>query len=141
MTQSEQPPAIRSRNERAKDRALQDSISASDVSGNNGVGAGPQDDAAEDDIAEIRRLARSKGYDVRREARPRRPRPESRGGRVSTTCRLIPEVRDAMDKARLELNMNYSDMINAGVVMFLRSQNLRADLDLEGLLPTQEQFP
>ena len=56
-------------------------------------------------------------------------------------CRLVPEVREAMDQARMELNMNYSDMINAGVVMFLRSQNLRVEVDLEGLLPVREQAP
>ena len=133
MSQSEQRPPIRSKNERAKERASQESLSGPMVSG-NGTG-----DAPEDEIAEIRRLARSRGYDVRREARPRRPRPEIRDGRVSTTCRLIPEVRDAMDQARLELNMNYSDMINAGIVMYLRSQNLRIEVDLEGLPPAQEQ--
>jgi hypothetical protein len=96
---------------------------------------GAAGDVPEEDISELRRLARSRGYDVRREPRPRRPRPDVHQGRVSTTCRLAPEVRDAMDLARLELNMNYSDMINAGVIMFLRSQNLRVDVDLEGFLP------
>ena len=132
MTQSEQHLPIRSKNERAKDRASQESLSGSEVSGPevSGNGAG---DAPEDEIAEIRRLAHSRGYAVRREGRARRPRPETRDGRVSTTCRLVPEVRDAMDQARLELNMNYSDMINAGIVMFLQSQNLRIEVDLEGL--------
>ena len=143
MTQSEQHLPIRSKNDRAKDRASQESLSGPEVSGN---GAG---DAPEDEIAEIRRLAHSRGYAVRREGRARRPRPETRDGRVSTTCRLVPEVRDAMDQARLELNMNYSDMINAGIVMFLQSQNLRIEVDLEGLptvpapaqAPAQEQAP
>ena len=138
MTQSEQHLPIRSKNERAKERASQESLSGPNVSSLDVSGNG-SGDAPEDEIAEIRRLAHSRGYAVRREGRARRPRPETRDGRVSTTCRLVPEVRDAMDQARLELNMNYSDMINAGIVMFLRSQNLRIEVDLEGLPPAQEQ--
>ena len=132
MTQSDKRPPIRSKNERAKDRVSQDPAPALDS-------PAPSDDGAaelpEEALAELRRLASSRGYNVRRESRPRRPRPDVHQGRVSTTCRLAPEVRDAMDLARLELNMNYSDMINAGVIMFLRSQNLRVDVDLEGFLP------
>ena len=141
MTQSEQRPPIRSRNERARDRAsqepVQEPVPAPEASGN---GAG-QGDAPESGIDEIRRMARSMGYDVRREGRHRRPRPDTKHGRVSTTCRLLPEVRDVMDQARLELGMNYSDMINAGVVMFLRSQNLRIDVDIESLFPELRQTP
>ena len=140
MTQSEQRLPIRSKNERAKERASQESFSGPDVSSLDVSGNGAAD-APEDEIAEIRRLAHSRGYAVRREGRARRPRPETRDGRVSTTCRLFPEVRDAMDQARLELNMNYSDMINAGIVMFLQSQNLRIEVDLEGLPSAQAQAP
>ena len=130
MTQSEQLRPIRSKGERARDRASQGAGFSSEVTG---AEVAPGEDS-EDDIAEIRRLAHSKGYEVRREARPRRPRPETRDGMVSTTCRLLSEVRDAMDQARYELNMNYSTMINVGVVMFLRSRNLQVDVDLEELL-------
>ena len=132
MTQSDERPPIRSRNERARDRVSQEPAPALDSSVPGDDGAA---DLTEDAIAELRRLASSRGFNVRRESRPRRPRPDVHQGRVSTTCRLVPEVRDAMDLARLELNMNYSDMINAGVIMFLRSQNLRVDVDLDGFLP------
>lgn len=129
MTQQSNAPPIRSRADRAKDRE-----SANDSPPSNGTSPEEADekDAALDNIRE---LARSMGYDVRKEPRPRRPRPEPRDGRISMTCRLHPDVRDAMERGRLELNMNFSDMVNAGVVMFLRSQNLGVGVDPDQFLP------
>ena len=148
MTQSNLPP-IRSKDERGRAAAA----SAAAPGGSNGSGASPPDDSSPDGSAknaaagsqpaagdgenldELRRSAHAMGYEIRREPRRRRPRPESRDGRVSTTCRLDPAVRDALDQARLQLNMNYSDMINAGVVLFLESQNLRVGVSHEDFLP------
>ena len=148
MTQQNQKLPIRSRDDRARDLASRERVSpespeslespdkvdsSSDVSSNGaGNGAG---NAGLDSLAEVREQARSLGYSIRREPRPRRPSPEPKDGRISTTCRLYPEVRAAMDQARLELNLNYSDMINAGIVMFLESRNLRGDVNLRQFLP------
>ena len=146
MTQQNQKLPIRSRDDRAKDLAAKDlaarervslespeSPDKTDSSSNassNGAG-----NVGSDSLAEVREQAHSLGYSIRREPRPRRPSPEPKDGRVSTTCRLYPEVRAAMDQARLELNLNYSDMINAGIVMFLESRNLRGDVNLRQFLP------
>lgn len=130
MTQQNQAPPIRSRAERAKAQ----SGPAASAAPPNGTAPGGED---EQDVTldGIRELARTMGYEVRKEPRARRPRPETRDGRISTTCRLHPGVRDAMDRGRLELNMNLSDMVNAGVIMFLRSQNLGVDVDPDQFLP------
>ena len=143
MTQQNPKLPIRSRDDRARDLAAKDLAAKERVSpessdepnsSSNGSSNGAVD-AGSDSLAEVREQARSLGYSIRREPRPRRPSPEAKDGRVSTTCRLYPEVRAAMDQARLELNLNYSDMINAGIIMFLESRNLRGDVDLRQLLP------
>ena len=130
MTQQNQtPPPIRSKSERAR--------SQSDVSQPASNGASPEGrDPGVTTIDEVRESARSLGYEVRKEPRARRPRPEARDGRISTTCRIHPAVRDAMDRGRLELNMNFSDMVNAGVIMFLRSRKLGVDVEPEEFLPS-----
>ena len=148
MTQQNQKLPIRSRDDRARDLAAREQVSpeslkspessdetdsSSNVSSSgssNGAG-----NAGSDSLAEVREQAHSLGYSIRREPRPRRPSPEPKDGRISTTCRLYPEVRAAMDQARLELNLNYSDMINAGIIMFLESRNLRGDVNLQQFLP------
>ena len=131
MTQQNPAPPIRSKAERARTQA--DSAPSPSVSN----GASPEEGDSDSLILdEIRESARSIGYEVRKEPRARRPRPEARDGRIPTTCRIHPEIRDAMDRARLELNMNFSDMINAGVVMFLRSRNLGIDVEPEQFLPS-----
>ena len=125
MTQQDQRLPIRSKDERARDQVAV--VPAGD--------SGPSRDG-DGSLAEVRQLAHSLGYTVRREPRSRRPRPETRDGRVSTTCRLHPDVRSAMEQARLELNLTYSDMINAGVIMFLESQHLRVGVDPQQFLPS-----
>ena len=131
MTQKSQRLPIRSRDERARDPGSEPSLDLAEVSGNGS--AGESDDSGS--LEDIRRAAESMGYSIRRAPRGRRPRPEARDGRVPTTCRLHPEVRAAMEQASLELNITYADMINAGIVMFLRSQELRVDVDLDQFLP------
>ena len=136
MSQNNLPP-IRSKDERERNP------SKGSVPPVNGSAAAPLNDGSEpaapegeeNVLDEVRRSAQALGYGLRREPRARRPRPDSRDGRVSTTCRLDPAVRDALDQARLQLNMNFSDMINAGVVLFLESQNLRVGVDHQDFLP------
>ena len=128
MTQQKQPPPIRPRGERASGAPLSDGVSSSPSGGG---------DADSDPVREIREQAQAMGYDVRRMPRGRRPRPEPEPGSgwVSTNCRIHPGVRDVMDQAKLELNMHYSDMVNAGVIMFLKSQGLRIDVDEDQFIP------
>ena len=145
MTQQNQKLPIRSRDDRAKDLAARERVSLESPespdetgSSSNGSSSGSSNgagNAGSDSLAEVREQAHSLGYSIRREPRPRRPSPEPKDGRISTTCRLYPEVRAAMDQARLELNLNYSDMINAGIIMFLESRNLRGDVNLRQFLP------
>ena len=138
MTQQNQRLPIRSRDDRARDLAAEERASLESADELDPSSNGSSDGAGDpgpDSLAEVRELARSLGYSVRREPRPRRPSPEPKDGRISTTCRLYPEVRAAMDQARLELNLNYSDMINAGIIMFLESRNLRGEVDLRQFLP------
>ena len=147
MTQQNQKLPIRSRDDRARDDrardlaarervSLEESSESSDKpDSSSNVSSNGAGNAGSDSLAEVREQAHSLGYSIRREPRPRRPSPEPKDGRVSTTCRLYPEVRAAMDQARLELNLNYSDMINAGIVMFLESRNLRGDVNLQQFLP------
>ena len=148
MTQQNQKLPIRSRDDRARDLAAREQVSPESLkspessdetdSSSNGSSSGSSNgagNAGSDSLAEVREQAHSLGYSIRREPRPRRPSPEPKDGRISTTCRLYPEVRAAMDQARLELNLNYSDMINAGIIMFLESRNLRGDVNLRQFLP------
>ena len=136
MSQNNLPP-IRSKDERERNSSKGSAPAV------NGPSAAPLNDGSEpaapegeeNVLDEVRRSAQALGYGLRREPRARRPRPDSRDGRVSTTCRLDPAVRDALDQARLQLNMNFSDMINAGVVLFLESQNLRVGVDHQDFLP------
>ncbi len=121
MTQKT-PPAIRSREQRS---------SAPDPQPQ------PDADGAAPEVERVREQALAMGYDLRRVPRSRRPRPQVRGGSVSMNCKLDPRVREAMEQAKLELNMNYSEMVNAGVVMFLKSQELRIDLDPLEFLPRE----
>ena len=131
MTQKSPRLPIRSRDERARDPGSEPSLDLAEASGNGAAGEPDDPDPLED----VRRVAESMGYSIRRSPRSRRPRPDVRDGRVPTTCRLHPEVRAAMEQASLELNITYGDMINAGVVMFLRAQELRVDVDLQQFLP------
>ena len=128
MTQPKQPPPIRPRDDRVPGPGFPESSTLA-------VDGDVQPDGA-DPIDEVRRQALSMGYQVRKEPRARRPRPDAKDGRISTTCRFHPGVRAVMDQARLELNMNYSDMVNIGVIMFLESQNLRIDVDPRQFFPS-----
>ena len=116
-------PPILSKEERARERAALDSSVPDPVDG----GDSPLDD--------VRQQALSMGYVLRRESRPRRARPREQSGRVPTTCRIHPGIRAAMDQARVELNLTHADMINAGVLMFLESQGLRVDVDVQEFYP------
>ena len=131
--QNRNRPPILSKDERSS-RERDDATAAAGLNGGGDVSSGVPD-ADRDPLEGVREQALQMGYVLHRAPRTRRPRPEVREGRVPTTCRLIPEVRALMDQARLELNLSHSDMVNAGVIMFLESQNLRVDADLKRFLP------
>ena len=90
----------------------------------------PQSNAnsADDTLAEARRLAEAHGMVLTRQRQPRRVRPEVQGdNKVRTTCYFSPQVRYALDLARLELNMHMSDIIDAAVIDYLHAQGLQVE--------------
>ena len=83
---------------------------------------------ADDTLAEARRLAEAHGMVLTRQRQPRRVRPEVQGdNKVRTTCYFSPQVRYALDLARLELNMHMSDIIDAAVIDYLQAQGLQVE--------------
>ena len=90
--------------------------------------------SADDPLAEARRLAEVHGMVLTRQRQPRRVRPEVLGdNKVRTTCYFSPQVRHALDLARLELNMHMSDIIDVAVIDYLQAQGLQ----VEGLTDSQ----
>ena len=84
--------------------------------------------SADDTLAEARRLAEAHGMVLTRQRQPRRVRPEVQGdNKVRTTCYFSPQVRYALDLARLELNMHMSDIIDAAVIDYLLAQGLQVE--------------
>ena len=84
--------------------------------------------SADDTLAEVRRLAEAHGMVLTRQRQPRRVRPEVQGdNKVRTTCYFSPQVRYALDLARLELNMHMSDIIDAAVIDYLLAQGLQVE--------------
>ena len=84
--------------------------------------------SADDTLAEARRLAEAHGMVLSRQRQPRRVRPEVQGdNKVRTTCYFSPQVRYALDLARLELNMHMSDIIDAAVIDYLQAQGLQVE--------------
>ena len=84
--------------------------------------------SADDTLAEARRLAEAHGMVLTRQRQPRRVRPEVQGdNKVRTTCYFTPQVRYALDLARLELNMHMSDIIDAAVIDYLQAQGLQVE--------------
>ena len=84
--------------------------------------------SADDTLAEARRLAEAHGMVLSRQRQPRRVRPEVLGdNKVRTTCYFSPQVRYALDLARLELNMHMSDIIDAAVIDYLQAQGLQVE--------------
>ena len=82
----------------------------------------------DDTLAEARRLAEAHGMVLTRQRQPRRVRPEVQGdNKVRTTCYFSPQVRYALDLARLELNMHMSDIIDAAVIDYLQAQGLQVE--------------
>ena len=84
--------------------------------------------SADDTLAEARRLAEAHGMVLTRQRQPRRVRPEVQGdNKVRTTCYFSPQVRYALDLARLELNMHMSDIVDAAVIDYLLAQGLQVE--------------
>lgn len=116
MNQRQRRP-IRSREERA--------TSAEGVSGGD---AGTGDRGAGEGLEALRSRAQAMGSNLSKGGGSRRFRPEADAkGKIRTTCWLSPEVRKAMEYARLELNLSYSAIADLGIVMFLEAQGLRVE--------------
>ena len=84
--------------------------------------------STDDTLADVRRLAEAHGMVLTRQRQPRRVRPEVQGdNKIRTTCYFSPQVRYALDLARLELNMHMSDIIDAAVIDYLQAQGLQVE--------------
>ena len=111
---------LQSRENRRATPKLEETVEA-DSPMSNGNSAG-------DTLAEARRLAEAHGMVLSRQRQPRRVRPEVQGdNKVRTTCYFSPQVRYALDLARLELNMHMSDIIDAAVIDYLQAQGLQVE--------------
>jgi hypothetical protein len=121
MTQSDKRP-LRSREERA-------------MAAGSGPEPGPLDPpegpepvaSPAPEMEELRRLARSQGLSLSRERRAKRVRPDSEMGYVRMACRVSLPVRRALETARWELGLTFSEVIEQGVVLYLESRGLRVD--------------
>ena len=117
---------LQSRENRGATSRLEETVEAASPEANA--------NSADDTLAEARRLAEVHGMVLTRQRQPRRVRPEVQGdNKVRTTCYFSPQVRHALDLARLELNMHMSDIIDVAVIDYLQAQGLQ----VEGLIDSQ----
>ena len=117
---------LQSRENRGATSRLEETVEAASPEANA--------NSADDPLAEARRLAEDHGMVLTRQRQPRRVRPEVQGdNKVRTTCYFSPQVRHALDLARLELNMHMSDIIDVAVIDYLQAQGLQ----VEGLTDSQ----
>ena len=117
---------LQSRENRGATSRLEETVEAASPEANA--------NSADDTLAEARRLAEVHGMVLTRQRQPRRVRPEVQGdNKVRTTCYFSPQVRHALDLARLELNMHMSDIIDVAVIDYLQAQGLQ----VEGLTDSQ----
>ena len=117
---------LQSRENRGATSRLEETVEAASPEANA--------NSADDPLAEARRLAEVHGMVLTRQRQPRRVRPEVQGdNKVRTTCYFSPQVRHALDLARLELNMHMSDIIDVAVIDYLQAQGLQ----VEGLTDSQ----
>ena len=117
---------LQSRENRGATSRLEETVEAASPEANANSG--------DDPLAEARRLAEVHGMVLTRQRQPRRVRPEVQGdNKVRTTCYFSPQVRHALDLARLELNMHMSDIIDVAVIDYLQAQGLQ----VEGLTDSQ----
>ena len=74
-------------------------------------------------VDDIKRMALAEGFVLSRERGPRkfRPDPDERGG-VRMTCRLSSPVRRAMELARMDMNVSYSEIIEVALSLYLESR-------------------
>ena len=82
-----------------------------------------QDDPGSSDSQEeeLRRVARDQGFRLVRDSRV------GRNKRVRTLLHISVEVRQALELARGQLGLNYSEIVDRSVVMFLESRGLRVE--------------
>ena len=117
---------LQSRENRGATSRLEETVEAASPEANA--------NSADDPLAEARQLAEVHGMVLTRQRQPRRVRPEVQGdNKVRTTCYFSPQVRHALDLARLELNMHMSDIIDVAVIDYLQAQGLQ----VEGLTDSQ----
>ena len=117
---------LQSRENRGATSRLEETVEAASPEANA--------NSADDPLAEARRLAEVHGMVLTRQRQPRRVRPEvQEDNKVRTTCYFSPQVRHALDLARLELNMHMSDIIDVAVIDYLQAQGLQ----VEGLTDSQ----
>ena len=75
-------------------------------------------------LARLRQEAEEEGFTLAKRQAPRKARPEPKKGRVSTMLSIPVEVREAMETARIQLNMTFSQIAERAVVQFLDSQGI-----------------
>ena len=80
------------------------------------------------ELDDIRRMAQSQGFVLYRERQAPKFRPDAdaRGG-VRMTCRISSPVRRAMEVARMDLNVSYSQIIEAALSLYLDSRGFSVD--------------
>ena len=88
-------------------------------------------------VDDIRRMAQAEGFALSRERGPRkfRPDPDARGG-VRMTCRISSPVRMAMELARMDMNVSYSEIMEVAISLYLESRGFPVDS-----LPNDAQVP
>ena len=76
-------------------------------------------------VEALRQQAEMMGYNLMKTQRPRQARPPTKkGGRIQTTYTMTVEIREALEAARSELNLTFSQIIERGIVCYLASQGI-----------------
>ena len=93
-----------------------------------GLPSGVGVDAPLPGVDDIRRMAQAEGFALSRERGPRkfRPDPDARGG-VRMTCRISSPVRMAMELARMDMNVSYSEIMEVAISLYLESRGFPVD--------------
>ena len=120
MTQrnSGDPPAMRSRQERAMAQSQAAEVAEAAPPGGSAV---PQD------LEDVRRAAEIHGFSLSRRRRAQHFKAQPEDGRVRTACSLPVPVRNALEMARLEFNVPMSEILERATVYYLIEQGLQVD--------------
>ena len=87
----------------------------------------PENGEAPPDLDQLRRIADAQGFALSRKKTPQRGRPEAEGGRIRTTCSMSVPIRDAIEKARYELHLTFSEIIERALFYYLENQGFQVD--------------